>query len=58
MQEPEVFDVVIIGGGSGGYVAAIGVAQLGLRVALIEEREGAQGPILGGVCLKEGCIPS
>jgi dihydrolipoamide dehydrogenase len=47
------FDVVVIGGGPGGYVAAIRAAQLGLRTACIEKR-GA----LGGTCLNIGCIPS
>ena len=47
------FDVVVIGGGPGGYVAAIRAAQLGLRVACVESR-GA----LGGTCLNVGCIPS
>jgi dihydrolipoamide dehydrogenase len=47
------FDVVIIGGGPGGYVAAIRAAQLGLKTACIEKR-GA----LGGTCLNVGCIPS
>jgi len=46
------YDVVIIGGGPGGYVAAIRAAQLRGRVALVEERE------LGGVCLNRGCIPT
>jgi dihydrolipoamide dehydrogenase len=45
-------DVVIIGGGPGGYHAAIRAAQLGKKVTLIEKNE------LGGVCLNEGCIPS
>ncbi len=49
----ESYDVVIIGGGPGGYVAAIRAAQLGLRTACIEKR-GA----LGGTCLNVGCIPS
>lgn len=47
------FDVVIIGGGPGGYVGAIKAAQLGLKVACVEKR-GA----LGGTCLNVGCIPS
>ena len=47
------FDVVVIGGGPGGYVAAIRAAQLGLKTACIEAR-GA----LGGTCLNVGCIPS
>ncbi|MCU0304907.1 MAG: dihydrolipoyl dehydrogenase [Thermoanaerobaculales bacterium] len=46
-------DLVIIGAGPGGYVCAIRAAQLGLRVALVE-----QGPTLGGTCLNIGCIPS
>ncbi len=49
----ESFDVVIIGGGPGGYVAAIRASQLGLKVACIEKRES-----LGGTCLNVGCIPS
>ena len=49
----ESYDVVIIGGGPGGYVAAIRAAQLGLRTACVEKR-GA----LGGTCLNVGCIPS
>ena len=47
------YDVTIIGGGPGGYVAAIRAAQLGLQVALVEKR-----PTLGGTCLNVGCIPS
>ncbi|MAF48706.1 MAG: dihydrolipoyl dehydrogenase [Rhodospirillales bacterium] len=47
------FDVTVIGGGPGGYVAAIRAAQLGLNVALVEKRE-----TLGGTCLNVGCIPS
>ncbi len=47
------YDVIIIGGGPGGYVAAIKGAQLGLKVACVEKR-GA----LGGTCLNVGCIPS
>jgi dihydrolipoamide dehydrogenase len=52
------FDVVIIGGGPGGYVAAIRCAQLGLTVACIEERVHKGKPALGGTCLNVGCIPS
>jgi dihydrolipoamide dehydrogenase len=47
------YDLVVIGGGPGGYVAAIRAAQLGLRTAVVEKR-GA----LGGTCLNVGCIPS
>jgi dihydrolipoamide dehydrogenase len=49
----EQFDLVIIGGGPGGYVAAIRAAQLGMKVACIEKRGS-----LGGTCLNVGCIPS
>ncbi|MGH6796866.1 MAG: FAD-dependent oxidoreductase, partial [Roseiarcus sp.] len=49
----ESFDVVVIGGGPGGYVAAIRAAQLGMRVACVEKRGS-----LGGTCLNIGCIPS
>jgi dihydrolipoamide dehydrogenase len=49
----ESFDIVIIGGGPGGYVAAIRAAQLGMRVACVESRDR-----LGGTCLNIGCIPS
>ncbi|CAA7611758.1 Dihydrolipoyl dehydrogenase [Candidatus Terasakiella magnetica] len=49
----ESFDVVIIGGGPGGYVAAIRAAQLGLKTACVEKRG-----TLGGTCLNVGCIPS
>ncbi|MBC2607697.1 dihydrolipoyl dehydrogenase [Pelagicoccus albus] len=47
------FEVAIIGGGPGGYVAAIRCAQLGLKTALVEKRK-----TLGGTCLNVGCIPS
>ena len=47
------YDVIVIGGGPGGYVAAIRAAQLGLKTACIEGREA-----LGGTCLNVGCIPS
>lgn len=46
------FDIVVIGGGPGGYVAAIRAAQLGLKVALVEREH------LGGICLNWGCIPT
>ncbi len=49
----EVFDLVVIGGGPGGYVAAIRAAQLGLSTACVEKRG-----TLGGTCLNIGCIPS
>ncbi|CAE6387461.1 unnamed protein product [Rhizoctonia solani] len=52
-EAKEEYDAVIIGGGPGGYVAAIKAAQLGLKTACIEKR-GA----LGGTCLNVGCIPS
>ena len=58
-QEPAVvpdefdFDVVVLGSGPGGYTAAFRAADLGLRTALIERY-----PVLGGVCLNVGCIPS
>jgi dihydrolipoamide dehydrogenase len=47
------FDVVVIGSGTGGYVAAIRAAQLGLRTAVVE-----RAPVLGGTCLNWGCIPT
>lgn len=49
----EKFDVIVIGAGPGGYVAAIRCAQLGLKVACVEKRK-----TLGGTCLNIGCIPS
>ncbi|WP_275544924.1 MULTISPECIES: dihydrolipoyl dehydrogenase [unclassified Pseudomonas] len=53
------FDVVVIGAGPGGYVAAIKAAQLGLKTACIEKYQGSDGKIaLGGTCLNVGCIPS
>ena len=53
------FDVVVIGGGPGGYIAAIRAAQLGLKTACIDEWRGADGkPALGGTCTNVGCIPS
>ena len=47
------FDVIVIGGGPGGYVCAIRAAQLGLKAACVESRG-----TLGGTCLNVGCIPS
>ena len=53
------FDVVVIGAGPGGYVAAIKAAQLGLSTACIEKYTDAEGKqALGGTCLNVGCIPS
>jgi len=53
------FDVVVIGAGPGGYIAAIRAAQLGMNVACIDEWQNAQGgPALGGTCTNVGCIPS
>ena len=49
----ETYDLIVIGGGPGGYVAAIRAAQLGMRVACVERRN-----TLGGTCLNVGCIPS
>ncbi|HXP75036.1 MAG TPA: dihydrolipoyl dehydrogenase [Stellaceae bacterium] len=49
----ESYDVVVIGGGPGGYVAAIRAAQLGMKAACVEKRGS-----LGGTCLNVGCIPS
>ena len=46
------FDLVVLGGGSGGYACALRAAQLGLKVALIEKEK------LGGTCLHRGCIPT
>ncbi|MCC6534523.1 MAG: dihydrolipoyl dehydrogenase [Burkholderiales bacterium] len=56
---PQAFDVVVIGGGPGGYVAAIRAAQLGFKTACIDNFKNAAGkPSLGGTCLNVGCIPS
>ena len=53
------FDVIVIGGGPGGYIAAIRAAQLGFSVACIDEWKNAKGgPALGGTCTNVGCIPS
>lgn len=53
MPDPNVYDLIIVGAGPGGYVAAIRASQLGMKVAIIEKRATS-----GGVCLNEGCIPS
>ena len=52
MAEKTVFDVVVIGGGPGGYVAAIRAAQLGMSACVVEKEH------LGGICLNWGCIPT
>ncbi|HEX5740425.1 MAG TPA: dihydrolipoyl dehydrogenase [Pilimelia sp.] len=52
MSDPNTFDLVILGAGSGGYACALRAAQLGLKVALVEKGE------LGGTCLHRGCIPT
>lgn len=52
MTETKNFDVIVIGGGPGGYVAAIRAAQLGMKTAIIEEKH------MGGICLNWGCIPT
>jgi dihydrolipoamide dehydrogenase len=55
----EQYDVVVIGGGPGGYVAAIRAAQLGLKTVCVDAFIGKDGkPALGGTCLNIGCIPS
>src|SRR4051794_30448466 len=53
LKVAERYDLVVIGAGPGGYVAAIRAAQLGLKVACVEKRA-----TLGGTCLNIGCIPS
>ena len=53
MAKQEIFDLIVIGTGPGGYVAAVRAAQLGLKVACVEKEAR-----LGGVCLNVGCIPS
>src|SRR5690554_2834443 len=52
MKHKHNYDVVIVGGGPGGYVAAIRASQLGLKAAVVEKEK------IGGVCLNIGCIPS
>src|SRR5271156_4333751 len=53
MSENTQYDIVVIGAGPGGYVAAIRAAQLGMKVACVEKERS-----LGGTCLNVGCIPS
>lgn len=53
MSEQIMYDLIVIGAGPGGYVAAIRAAKLGMKVAVVEKRATP-----GGVCLNEGCIPS
>ena len=56
---PQTFDVVVIGAGPGGYIAAVRAAQLGLKTACIEGWKNPKGELaLGGTCLNVGCIPS
>ncbi|RPJ40584.1 MAG: FAD-dependent oxidoreductase, partial [Chloroflexi bacterium] len=52
MSENQAYDLIVIGAGPGGYVAAIRAAQLGLKTAIVEKQW------MGGVCLNVGCIPS
>ena len=52
-EAPTVFDVVVIGGGPGGYTAAIRASQLGMKAAVVEKEKN-----LGGICLNWGCIPT
>ena len=52
MAADKTFDLVVIGSGPGGYVAAIRASQLGKKVAVVEREE------LGGICLNWGCIPT
>src|ERR1700761_5280908 len=52
MAEEQKFDLIVVGGGPGGYVAAIRAAQLGMKTAVVEEKH------MGGICLNWGCIPT
>jgi len=55
----EKYDVIVIGSGPAGYVAAIRCAQLGMKTVCIEKWQNAEGkPVNGGTCLNVGCIPS
>jgi len=59
MADTKQFDVIVIGGGPGGYIAAIRAAQLGFNTACVDEWKNATGgPALGGTCTNIGCIPS
>jgi len=59
MADAQKFDLIVIGGGPAGYHAAIRAAQLGLKVACIDDFKGKDGKqALGGTCLNVGCIPS
>ena len=59
MATANTFDVVVIGAGPGGYVAAIRAAQLGFSTACIDEWKNEKGgPAPGGTCTNVGCIPS
>src|SRR5664279_5522808 len=59
MATGNAFDVVVIGAGPGGYIAAIRAAQLGFSTACIDEWKNASGgPAPGGTCTNVGCIPS
>ena len=51
-ENPNEFDIVILGAGSGGYACALRASQLGLSVALVEKAK------VGGTCLHQGCIPT
>ena len=51
MADDQNFDLIVVGSGPGGYVAAIRAAQLKMKVAIVE------GKYLGGICLNWGCIP-
>ncbi len=53
MSSPETFDLLVIGAGPGGYVAAVRAAELGMKTACVEKDSEP-----GGVCLRVGCIPS
>src|ERR1700748_638998 len=52
LMADQVFDLIVLGGGPGGYVAAIRAAQLGMKTAVVEREH------LGGICLNWGCIPT